>query len=187
MGGPMNIYEHGKYPWLANEKRFLKQAIDTGKIILGICLGAQLLADVLGGKVYPNKWKEIGWFPVWKTSGAKCCSAFKRFPSLLHAFHWHGDTFELPPGAVLLASSGACENQAFAFRERVLGLQFHLETTRTGAEQLITHCGDEIEQGPYSQNGEQMLAGEERFEKINDVMTTVLDDLFGASGKVTSA
>ncbi len=178
MGGPMNIYEHEKYPWLNNEKRFLEQAIAAGKIVLGICLGAQLLAHVLGARIYPNRLKEIGWFPVCKTIKADNCNIFKSFPSSLDVFHWHGDTFDLPAGAFRLASSAVCENQAFSFNDRIIGLQFHLETTQQGVEGLISNCGNEIIDSPYIQRAWEMLADETRFELINASMEVLLDELF---------
>ncbi len=178
MGGPMNIYEHERYPWLNDEKRFLKQAIASGKVVLGICLGAQLLADVLGAKIYSNRLKEIGWFPVCKSIETKECKVFRRFPSLLDVFHWHSDTFDLPAGAVRLASSAACENQAFSFYDRVIGLQFHMETTKQGVERLITNCREELIDGPYIQEAEKMLLDDARFELINASMEELLNELF---------
>ena len=93
MGGPMNIYEEREYPWLVEEKQFIEEVIKTGKVVLGICLGAQLIADVLGGKVRQNDYQEIGWFPVTKTSEANNSVFFKSLPDDFMAFHWHGDTF----------------------------------------------------------------------------------------------
>jgi len=89
MGGPMGIYDHEEHPWLVAEKRFIKNAIDAGKTVLGICLGAQLIADVLGAKVYAGPQKEIGWFPIRRAEGAP-----EIIPEELTAFHWHGDTFD---------------------------------------------------------------------------------------------
>lgn len=126
MGGPMNIYQHRDYPWLPKEKAFIAEAIQAGKPALGICLGAQLLADVLGGKVMQNAEYEMGWFPVSFSSGERS-RLFSDFPTELTVMHWHGDTFSLSPESRLTGSSIACENQAFSWRERVAGLQFHLE------------------------------------------------------------
>ena len=107
MGGPMNIYEEDKFPWLSDEKRFVRDAICSGKSVLGICLGAQLVADVLGAAIYPNTYREIGWFPVKRTADTE----YDRFlPEEVEAFHWHGDTFDSPPGSIHLARSEACEN-----------------------------------------------------------------------------
>lgn len=177
MGGPMNIYEHDSYPWLIEEKRFIHAAVTAGKVVLGICLGAQLIADVLGGKVRPNAHKEIGWFPVQKTEEAIRSRMFGVFPSEVEVFHWHGDAFELPEGAIRLARSAACENQGFVHGERVVGLQFHLETTREGAEKLIEHCADDMVAGPFIQSREAILSDLARFERINRIMTRLLDGL----------
>jgi GMP synthase (glutamine-hydrolysing) len=177
MGGPMNIYEEDRFPWLAAEKRFLKSAIESGRVVLGVCLGAQLIADVLGGPVGRNAHKEIGWFPVRKTEAAARSRVCETLPAELEAFHWHGDTFALPPGAVHVARSEACENQAFIYDERVVGLQFHLETTPASVRLLAKHCADELVTGPLIQSVEAMLADEQRFERINETMWRLLDRL----------
>ena len=177
MGGPMNIYEEAKYSWLAEEKRFIERAIGAHKRVLGICLGAQLVADVLGAKVYANADKEIGWFPVEMTEYASVSNLFTAFPARLDVFHWHGDTFDIPEGAVHVAHSAGCAHQAFVYDERVIGLQFHLETTPTSARQIITHCADEIVQGRYIQTPRVMLEEPHRFDIINQTMWRLLDQL----------
>jgi len=177
MGGPMNINEEDQYPWLSQEKRFIENAIRANKVVLGVCLGAQLIADALGAKVYRNPTKEIGWFPIAKTESAVNSELFKAFPAEIEVFHWHGDTFELPAGAVHLARSSACINQAFVFDERVMGLQFHLEITQQSAAELITHCPDEIVAASFIQTAEAMLADDSRFQFINETMDWVLDQL----------
>ncbi|MCF7818860.1 MAG: type 1 glutamine amidotransferase [Kiritimatiellales bacterium] len=139
MGGPMGIYDHDEHPWLIAEKAFIRSAIDSGKTVLGICLGAQLIADVLGAKVYPGPQKEIGWFPIKRAAGTP-----DLIPEELTVFHWHGDTFDIPDGAIRLASSAACKNQGFIYGDRVVALQFHLETTEESMEALIAHCSDEL-------------------------------------------
>ena len=128
MGGPMNIYDDAKFSWLAAEKRFLKEAIDRRKMVLGICLGAQLLADVLGAKIYANRHKEIGWFNIRKVKTDQNTGIAAIFPDTFEAFHWHGDTFGIPKGSSRIASSDACVNQGFVGPGAILGLQFHLET-----------------------------------------------------------
>lgn len=177
LGGPMNIYEEDRYPWLAREKRFIGESVKSGKIILGICLGAQLIADVLGAQVTKNTHREIGWFPVEATSDAAGEDLHNFFPHRFMAFHWHGDTFGIPAGAVRLARSEGCENQAFAYGDRVLGLQFHLESEPESVQRLIGNCGDEITRGPYVQSPEQMLSDGDRFRNINDLMGKILDRL----------
>lgn len=175
MGGPMNIYEEADYPWLAAEKRFIEQAVIAGRRVLGICLGAQLIADVLGAKVYANADKEIGWFPIEKMQSAP--ELFSAFPQRIEVFHWHGDTFDIPAGAVLAARSAGCANQAFVYDGRVVGLQFHLETTLDSAQQLIAHGANELVQGRYIQTPQEMLADASRFDAINHVMHDLLDRL----------
>ena len=197
MGGPMGIYDYEDHPWLAAEKQFIKTAIEADKTVLGICLGAQLIADVLGAKVYPGPQKEIGWFPIQRAEGAP-----KIIPDQLTAFHWHGDTFEIPDGAVRLASSEACKNQGFVYNDRVAALQFHLETTPESMEALIENCADELpgSDAPlqrnaagreaileerqitrvYIQTAEQMQNGLSAIGKINEAMTELLDQLKAA-------
>lgn len=177
MGGPMNIYEDARYPWLMAEKRFIGEAITAGKLVLGICLGAQLIADVLGGAVTRNAQREIGWFPVTLTAEAQQSAVFSALPPRFTAFHWHGDTFSLPPGALHTAASDACPHQAFAYHERIIGLQCHLESTCAGIEKLVTHCGDELTTGAYIQSAESMLAQDSYLEESNRVMTMLLDRL----------
>lgn len=151
MGGPMNIYEDDRYPWLAAERRFIRAAVASGKKILGICLGAQLLADALGSRVYPGAFKEIGWHPVQLTPTAAESRLFRGFPRSFEAFHWHGDTFHVPGGTLHIARSAACESQAFVYEDRIVGLQFHLESTEESVEALLRHCGEEMTEGPYIQ------------------------------------
>lgn len=181
MGGPMNIYQEDTYPWLADEKRHIKKAISAGRRVLGICLGAQLIADVLGAKVYANRDKEIGWFPVETTEAASSSKLFSAFPRQLDVFHWHGDTFDIPAGAVHAARSAGCAHQAFVYDERVVGLQFHLETTPANAQQLIAHGGDELVAGRYIQSPQAMLADAGRFDTINQAMQGLLDRLTSAA------
>lgn len=177
MGGPMNIYEEDRYPWLAQEKAFIGEAISRGKLVLGICLGAQLIADVLGGPVSRNKYKEIGWLPVSLRAAALSSPLFHDFPSEFIAFHWHGDTFALPPGALGIAFSFGCANQAFAYTTKVVGLQFHLESTPASVKKLIDNCGDELIPGAYIQNAAEMMAPGQFFLEIEKIMHTLLRNM----------
>lgn len=180
MGGPMGIYDEAIYPWLADEKKLINEAIAAGKIVLGICLGAQLIADVLGGKVTRNTDKEIGWWPISVNSAAvthPIAQVFTRYPEV---FHWHGDTFALPPGAVHLASSEGCRNQAFCLGDKVYGFQFHLETTPGSARALIDHCAADIDGARYTQTAQAILASEEKFVQINRAMSEVIAAIFGS-------
>lgn len=178
MGGPMNIHEEETFPWLREEKHFLRETINAGHRVLGICLGAQLLADVLGGRVYRNAYREIGWYPVETTAEAAGCPLFADFPPAPTVFHWHGDTFSIPPGARHVARSAACENQAFVFDDRVVGLQFHLETTPEAMEALIEACGDELAlRRTWVQTPARMRREPSRFGEIRALMNTLLDRL----------
>lgn len=173
----MSVNDELEYPWLVEEMEFIKQAIEAGKTILGICLGAQFLAKVLGSDVYPNSHKEIGWFPVEKVAFASEENIGRVMADVVTAFHWHGETFDLPSGALQISRSEACENQAFVYNDRVIGLQFHLETTKASAEALITHCSHEIVEAEYIQTEKEMLSDQSRFDKINTEMERLLDHL----------
>ncbi len=172
MGGPMSVNDEEEINWLNAEKEFIKQAIAANKTVIGICLGAQLIANVLGAKVYGNIKKEIGFFPVEQTVIANeakqsvqqnnvTSSEAKNLPNIVEAllnnqtvFHWHGETFDLPENAVRLASSEACINQAFLYKENVLGLQFHLEMDEAAIEKIIENCRAELVESKFIQSEE---------------------------------
>lgn len=173
----MAIHEERSYPWLTEEKRFIERAIAAGCSVLGVCLGSQLVADVLGAKVYANSNKEIGWFPIERMGAASTSGLFSLFPERIEVFHWHGDTFDIPAGALHVARSEGCVNQAYVYDERVVGLQFHLEATPASAQQLIAHCAEEIVEGRYIQTAQEMLEDPHRFANINRVLHDLLDRL----------
>lgn len=179
MGGPMNVNDEKLFPWLADEKRFIRQAIDSGKTVLGICLGSQLVAAVLGARVYKNREKEIGWFDVDFTPAALSGNLFFDMGSKLKVFHWHGDTFDLPENAIPLASSAGCKNQAFIYEGKVLALQFHPETTMNSLKQMIEHGRMESEAGKFVQTGEELLKHKELIEEIRKILFTLLTRLAG--------
>ncbi len=175
MGGAMNIYQHRDYPWLVKEKLFIQAAISQGKIVLGICLGAQLIADVLGAKVFQNPEIEIGWFPVELHHAARKHPAFKHFPRELTALHWHGDTFNLPAGSECLASTVVCQNQAFLHGERVAALQFHIEVAR---EDIDLFLGDgDYGSGRFIQPPEALRACESHVPATRKALWALLDGL----------
>ncbi len=175
LGGPMNIYEYEKYPWLPEEKDFIKEFILKGKKVLGICLGAQMIADVLGSEVYPLGKKEIGWFKIKKDKTA-FSDILPELPDETTAFHWHGDTFELPDGSQRLYSSETTLNQAFIFGDRVIGLQFHWEITPESLENLLKYASADLEKSTFVQTPEEMknLAD---YKEANGNMKKVLEYL----------
>ena len=177
MGGPMGIYDYHEHPWLKQEKQFIRASIDAGKPALGICLGAQLIADVLGGKVTRNPEKEIGWFPIEVTAEGRDTAIGQLLAEADDVFHWHGDTFAIPPGAIHLACSDACEHQAFLYDGRVLGLQFHLEVTPAGAAALCSECAHELVPARYVQTANEILAPAGYFQHINQLMQGILSHL----------
>ncbi len=170
MGGSMGVYDEALYPWLADEKEFIKQIIVQNKPVLGICLGAQLIAEVLGSRVWKNDQREIGFFPL--------AGDGRVFPEKFTAFHWHGDTFGIPEGAVHLASSTACKNQAFIYKDNVLALQFHLETTKESLLALYEHCKNEVTVSPFIQTLEKMRPSFPLLGNANALMFNLLKRLF---------
>jgi len=173
MGGPMSVNDTAEFPWLVEEKAFIREVIASGRPVLGVCLGAQLIASALGARVYQNGEKEIGWHPIQGTapSDAACFG----FQLSAQVFHWHGETFDLPSDAMRLASSEACENQAFQIGSSVIGLQFHLETTPSSARAIVANCRDELVPSRYVQTEDTILAAEaERYDAINWLMGEVL-------------
>jgi GMP synthase (glutamine-hydrolysing) len=174
----MNVYQDADHPWLAKEKAFISSAVASGKVVLGICLGAQLLADVLGGKVTKNENVEIGWFPVEVTDDGHELALLDCFPSRFIALHWHGDTFNIPPESARIASSAACENQAFAYDDgRVVGLQFHLEETRESLSLLMEKAAADLVDGEWIETSGQLLAEYAPFQSANDLLFRLLDGM----------
>ena len=157
LGGPMNIYEYDNYPWLTTEKQYIEKLIDHDAAILGICLGSQLLADALGSTVIPNGCKEIGWYPVKITRQCGMSPLMKGIPATFIPFHWHGDTYPVPPGAIPLGSSEACNIQGFIFGERIIGLQFHLEMTDDTLRSIIEACKSELIMDDYVQTADDIF------------------------------
>lgn len=153
LGGPMSVHHENLYPWLPGEKAFIRNTIAAGKPVLGVCLGAQLIATALGARVYTNRYKEIGWLPVTKTEAGTQAPVLAGMAGTATVFHWHGDTFDLPERAVNLLQSEGCLNQAFLYGTNVLALQFHLETTADTLAQILAHGRTEINAGGrYVQN-----------------------------------
>ena len=178
LGGPMNAYETEKYPFLEIEDTLIKEAASRDMPILGICLGAQLIAKALGARVIKNREKEIGWYPLRITGDAGSDDLFKHFNSEETVFQWHGDTFELPDGAVHLAKSPLCLNQAFKYDSNIYALQFHLEVT----PEMI------LEWLHVSENKEEIMSlrGKVDPETIKDQIFQHINDLNALAEKAFS-
>ena len=170
MGGPMAVYQTDRYPWLRDEMRLIQDAVKSNLPVLGVCLGAQIVAAALGAKVERNpNGKEIGWHPIRLHDSAKDDRLMRALPATMTPFHWHGDIFELPPGAVSLASSDKTPCQAFRHGEKAYGFQFHLEVTR----ESVTAMADAFAKELIRENiaGDRMIAQADEFippiEKIS--------------------
>lgn len=174
MGGPMGVNDDAIYPWLSDEKKLIADAVEQGKKVLGICLGAQLIAQVMGAKVYPNAHREIGWFDIEATDEISGTVLSGLFPRKSCVFHWHGDTFEIPEKAVHIAQSQACTNQGFIYDDRVIGFQFHLESTQQSVENLVANCRDELDGSSFVQSEEIILSQKNHYTEINQLMRKVL-------------
>jgi GMP synthase-like glutamine amidotransferase len=177
MGGSMGVYDEKRYPWLVREKEFIAEAIERGKKVIGVCLGAQLISHVLGGVVCRNEHEEIGWFPVTLTEEGGTTEIFADFLQTFNAFHWHADTFTIPQKAQRLAESEACRNQAFAYDNgRVVGLQFHIEVDRRIVTKMAKHLAKKPRGGKYIQSPEDIAnAPEERYTTLNTMLYRMLD------------
>jgi GMP synthase-like glutamine amidotransferase len=178
MGGPMGVNDEEPWPWLAAEKAFIKKALAADLPVLGVCLGAQLMAAALGGKVYANRQKEIGFYEVEQTAEGLESGLLGLNPKF-EPFHWHGDTFDLPLGAIRLAKSAACANQAFAVGRRALGLQFHLEVSPTDLELMCGFGTDELKQGgTLVQSADKIMKQAKKCEALEGVLSGILSSLF---------
>ncbi len=178
MGGPMGVNDENKFKWMKEEKKYIEKAINKNKIVMGICLGAQMIADVLGSRVYKNRYKEIGWLPVYKEKADLSGTIVKNFPDKLIAFHWHGDTFDIPDDALHFAVSEACTNQAFIYKNKVLALQFHIETSMKSVENLIKNCKNELKEDKFIQNEHEINILSKHFlSNANEVLFDILNNI----------
>jgi GMP synthase-like glutamine amidotransferase len=172
LGGPMSANDESandNFDWLEQEKLLIKRAIDENVLVFGICLGAQLIAKVLGGVITKNPEKEIGWYPL------ECMYNFLK-PEFL-VFHWHGETFSIPEGAQLIASSKACANQAFVYGDNVLALQFHLEMNEAGIRDIVLNCESELGKGNFVQTKIELLSNLAQVEACRVELFDILDGL----------
>ena len=177
LGGPMSVNEEEKYTWLKTEKIAIKEAIEKNKIVIGICLGSQLIANVLGEEVYKNSEKEIGWFDINLIEQKESENTLNLKEKRLKVFHWHGETYKLPENSNHLAYSECCENQAFLYNKRILGLQFHLEVTQKSIVTMIENGRNELNKGKYIQLENEILEQAEYIESNNKLMFQILDNL----------
>lgn len=156
LGGPMGVYDAAEYPRLREETELLRAAVAAKLPVLGICLGSQLLAAALGAKVYPGAQKELGWFDVTLEPAARDDALFRELPPRFKALHWHGDVFDLPEGAALLARSELTAHQAFSYGDCAWGLLFHLEAGPEEVDGMLHAFPDEVRAA--GQSAEALLA-----------------------------
>lgn len=177
LGGPMSAGDTLRHPWLAEERSFLERSVDAGVLSFGICLGAQLMAETIGGSVHPGTEPEIGWYPVTTRSAALHNPYLSGWPETFVAGHWHSDTFDLPAGVESSASSELTENQAFiANGGRVVGVQFHLEWTAASLRALTLAVPEELAStGRWVMSAEAMLRDPERFAASRALLFRTLD------------
>ncbi len=179
MGGPMSVYDDAQYSWLKNEKTYIKECIQSEKKVLGICLGSQFLASVLGAKVKRNHSPEIGWFPLEINVQNLQPELQPVIPNRFTTFHWHGDTFDIPDGAIPFAFSEGCSNQGFVYNKNVLALQFHLEMDQDGLELLISNCGDELlSKSHHVQNADDIRKGASHIAENKRILFNLLGRFF---------
>ena len=171
MGGPMGIYDEQAFPWLSREKDFMRACLQAGKKVLGICLGAQLLADCLGARVHPAPYKEIGWFPVYPAEDTWVSRLFATHPTV---FHWHGDQFDIPEGAedILHTSANCC--QAFHVKDSIIGLQFHLEVTPHQLKDMVRHGAGELVDAPTIQSAATITDGAAHMETAHRILNNLM-------------
>jgi GMP synthase-like glutamine amidotransferase len=176
MGGLMSVYQENEYPWLKQEKEFVKSVISCGKAVYGICFGAQMLSEILGGQVSRNQYREIGWHKITSLDEFDRDSQFFNVPNELTVFQWHGDTFSLPMGCRRLFESEACSEQGFIYGNNVLALQFHPEVDAGCVESLLENCGSDLtEEGKYVSSEDEIRGRDDLLEASANLMFSILD------------
>lgn len=186
LGGTMGAYEEAAYPWLITEKEFIREAVKHKKLVLGICLGAQLIADALGGKAYPHTHKEIGWCNIALHKQAAAVPLLQGLPESFTAFQFHGDTFLPPEGAVVLAGNEACANQLFVYNEHVVGVQFHPEYDEQIISKLMRYSHSKLVAGLYEQEASSWLNQEEHKKNMKAFLYTLLGNMERSLQKVSN-
>jgi GMP synthase-like glutamine amidotransferase len=178
MGGSQHAWDEKVHPWLTLEKEFISKSLEQEKIILSICFGTQLIAETLGGEVFPNKEQEIGWFDVSLTPEGKKSFLFKNIPKTFVTFHWHSDHFSLPPCCTRLAQSEPTSNQAFVCKDRPLvGLQFHPEITPKMADTFAREYGHKWVKGRFVSGKETVLKQTIKIPDTYWLMASILDNM----------
>jgi GMP synthase (glutamine-hydrolysing) len=177
MGGPMNVFDFHVHPWMEDEIDWVREYIDADLPVLGICLGAQIIAAALDGDVYPGQYKEIGWHNLQFLPALGDFRICKDLPATRKVFHWHGDTFPIPEGATRIASSSAFPNQAFIYNRKAIALQFHLEMTPASVAGMVENCGNELVDGPYIQTEREILSESCCYTSNQQLMFLFLDYL----------
>ncbi len=156
MGAPMSVNEESEYPWLIEEKKYIRKVIENEKKVLGICFGSQIIADVLGANVYKNNHTEIGWYNIYKDQNNKS-SFLSNFANEILTFHWHGDTYNLPEGSLPIFSSQATKYQGFTFKQNVVALQFHWEVKKENISSFIKNTNNQTYTGSFTQKPKDMI------------------------------
>jgi GMP synthase-like glutamine amidotransferase len=177
MGGPMSVYDDHIHPWLQEETEWVGEFIAAGKPVIGICLGAQIIAAALGAEVHPGPYKEIGWFNLRFLPCLGDYRICRELPSVRKVFHWHGDTFTLPEGADRIAESKAFSNQGFILNGRIIALQFHLEVTPASVKALLEHGREALTEGPFIQDAPMILAEKEIYRENQQLMYSFMNYL----------
>lgn len=178
MGGPMGVSDDQQYPWLTLEKEFIESVIKRDIPVIGICLGAQLIANVLGAAVVKNTHEELGWFAVNRVDArvnGVVDSRLETLPVNFDALHWHGDTFDLPDGASNFISSAGCVNQGFTYGDSTLALQCHLEMLPSTVQAIYQECGSADKTGKYICGLSEMLAPADKFQQASKILENLLE------------
>ncbi|MDR2462537.1 MAG: hypothetical protein LBD30_02010 [Verrucomicrobiales bacterium] len=179
MGCAANVYQYRDFPCLLEQRRWVEKFLARGGKVVGFCHGAQVLADVLGGRVHQNPFHEIGWHPLTLTGTSSPLSALADGQRVLH---WHGDNFDLPTGAALLASSAACPHQAFSYGGQILALQFHLEVGPGDIGAMIEDCRADFKlSGPWIQSETEIRSAAERHAAASEEIFGRVMDAFVAA------
>jgi GMP synthase (glutamine-hydrolysing) len=181
LGGGMGVYDYDRFPWLYEEKRCIEQAIKQHKIVLGICLGAQLIAEVMGARIFKTRYPEIGWHPVELSREARATPILQNLPRKFNALHWHEDAFDLPEGAIRLGSSRACLNQGFVKDGHIVGIQFHPETQPEDVRLYVEQSRRGNHQGAYVQPHEEILSTARFYPTMHQTLARILENVVAAA------